>query len=96
MLGDATYTALTELEYEKPEEKPALVHPEIDEDTTDKERLELKAEQGELIEAWWARLGWIEGTGQNIQEVLDENTTSSLDTPYSSKRKSSPSNILTI
>ena len=52
VLGDAIYTALTELEYEKPEEQPALIHPGIDEDTTDKERSELKAEQAELREAW--------------------------------------------
>ena len=63
---------LTASEYEKPDETPALIHPDIDEDTADKKRAKLKAEQVELTEAWWARLGWIEGTGQNIQEALDE------------------------
>ena len=71
MLGGEKYTALTELEYEKPEGKPALIHPDIDEDMIEEERLELKAKQAEVIEAWWARLGWIEGKGQNIQEALD-------------------------
>jgi hypothetical protein len=58
--------------YEKPNEKPSAIHPYIDEHTTDEERAELKAEQAELIEAWWARLGWIEGTGHNIRAALDE------------------------
>jgi hypothetical protein len=64
--------ALTELEYEKPEEKPSAVHPDIDKDTTEEEKAELKAEQAELIEARWARLGWIKGTGHNIRAALDE------------------------
>jgi hypothetical protein len=72
ILGSVKYTALTGLDYEKPDAKPSSVHPDIDEDTTDEERAELKAEQAELIEAWWARLGWIEGTGHNIRAALDE------------------------
>ena len=72
ILGDTRYTALTTLVYEKPDEKPSAIHPDIDENTTDEERAELKAEQAELIEAWWARLGWIEGTGHNIRAALDE------------------------
>ena len=55
-LVDEKYAALTELEYEKPEEKPALVHPYIVEDTTEEAGVELKAEQAEIIEAWCARL----------------------------------------
>ena len=51
VLGDARYTALTELEYETPEEKPSAIHPAIDEDTTAEERAELKAKQAELTEA---------------------------------------------
>ena len=66
------YTALTGLDYEKPEEKPPAVHPDIDKDTTEEEKAELKAEQAETIEAWWARLGWIEGTGYNIRVALDK------------------------
>ena len=77
ILGAEKYTALTELEYEKPEEKAPAVHPDIDKDTTEEKKAELKAEQSELIEAWWARLGWIEGTGHNIQAALDKNNTSS-------------------
>ena len=53
ILGSVKYTALTGLEYEKPEEKPSAIHPEIDEHTTDKDRTELKAVQAELIKAWW-------------------------------------------
>ena len=52
ILGNVKYTALTGLEYEKPEEKPSAIHPEIHKDTTDVDRAELKAEQAELIEAW--------------------------------------------
>ena len=44
ILGDVKYMALTGLEYEKPEEKPSAIHPEMDKDTTDKDRVELKAE----------------------------------------------------
>ena len=72
ILGAEKYMALTELKYEKPEEKPPAVHPDIDEDTTEEGKAELKAEQAELIEAWWARLGWIEGTGHNIRAALDK------------------------
>ena len=72
ILGDTRYTALTELEYEKPDEKPSAIHPDIDEDTTAEERAELKAEQAELIETWWDRLGWIKGTGHNIRAALDK------------------------
>ena len=35
ILGAEKYTALTELEYEKPQEEPPAVHPDIDEDTTE-------------------------------------------------------------
>ena len=66
------YTALTGLDHEKPEGKPPALHPDIDEDTTEEEKAELKAEQAEIIEVWWARLGWIEGTGHNIREALDK------------------------
>ena len=66
ILGNTRYMALTTLVYEKPDEKPSAIHPDIDKDTTAEERAELKAEQAELIESWWARLGWIEGTCYNI------------------------------
>ena len=70
ILGSAKYTAFTGLDYEKPEGKPPAVHLDIDEDTTEEEKAELKDEQAETIEAWWARLGWIEGTGHNIHAAL--------------------------
>ena len=59
-------------DYKKSEEKPPPVHPDIDEDTTEEVKAELEAEQAETIEAWWARLGWIEGMGHNIWTALDE------------------------
>ena len=73
VLGDAKYTTLTGLDYENPEEKPARVHPDTDGNTTEDDRAELKAEQAEIIEAWWTRLGWIEGMGHNIRAAMEEN-----------------------
>ena len=39
---------------------------------------------------WWDRLGWIEGTGQNIWEALDEKYYQQLGHPLLKYRKAEP------
>ena len=95
ILGAKKYTALMGLDYEKPEEEPSAVHPDIDEDMAEEEKAELKARQAETIKVWWARLGWIEGTGHNIRAALDKKTTSNSNTLSYSTRKLSPKNTST-
>ena len=74
ILGYAKYLALTELEYNEPEKSP-LTHTGMDENPSDHDRAELKTENDKndkLLQAWWTRLGLLEGLEENIWDELDE------------------------
>ena len=52
IIGVDRYEALPGLEFEEPS-RPTRTHPDIDDDTSLEERVDLKAENDENLEAWY-------------------------------------------
>jgi len=73
--GLERYQEVTGIELEEEDGdivRPSKTHPDIDEDTTDAERAELKADHEAHQEAWFMQQGGIKGITANISDALDE------------------------